>query len=517
MQSKSDEKQYRSTTTIDDLQDEVIELIFNKTSFQCALICGLVSKRWLKVSKQNYPFMQKVQLHIPNGEGIAERTFARTYKLVQLECLDPNTNYEKLLENCEKLHLESCQFENMAQLAHLLAGCKNLKSLDLDRPILDTYGPEGLEAAECCDNHSAIDLVLTLNNIPQWMVLRLFNIIQLDIVQLQINVIMTEPYWLVADMMDYVHRNHKSVFKVLNWNMFPEKTISPLLFSQIKQLTSLSIQVDSKMVLNQIAANLTELKNLTVKLHLIDEDRNSLNLNNLKALTKLETLNIAVSFNGGVSLSLYVCELQQLKMLKVGHCIYGDYDDTEMLCRSLSQLQFPDLTPSCALNSMETLNLNYYLITRNMLQLIFRSMPNLQNLSSWNTNPYPLPPQKPFGIHLLKNLKTLKINTFWNNEYFLLNMKLPQLESFILLSSKKISFSDLSNIGYLHLAKQCPKLMEIRAQVQLQPVVTIASRKSSDCAFNNQENDVNVNDDGESSDYSDPYFMLVEDSSDSSD
>jgi hypothetical protein len=114
MQSKSEEDQYRSTTTIDDLPDEVIELIFNKTSFQCALLCGLVSKRWLKVSNQNTPFMQKVQLIISKGEDIAERTFARTYKIIWLGCLDLNSNYEKLLENCEKLCLDNCRFKNMA-------------------------------------------------------------------------------------------------------------------------------------------------------------------------------------------------------------------------------------------------------------------------------------------------------------------------------------------------------------------------------------------------------------------
>jgi hypothetical protein len=175
MQSKSEDDQYRSTTTIDDLPDEVIKLIFNKTSFQCALLCGLVSKRWLKVSNQNTTFMRKVQLIIPNGEDIAERTFARTYKLILLNWLDPNTNYEKLLENCEKLNLKHCRFKNMAHLAHLLAGCKNLKSLDLIRPKLAAYGPKELEAAECCFNHSAIDLVLILEDSSQWTVLRLQN------------------------------------------------------------------------------------------------------------------------------------------------------------------------------------------------------------------------------------------------------------------------------------------------------------------------------------------------------
>jgi hypothetical protein len=273
MQSKYEEEQYRSTTTIDDLPDEVIELIFDKTSFQCALLCGLVSKRWLKVSNQNTPFMRKVQLTIPNGEIIAERTFARTYKIIWLKCLDPNTNYEKLLENCEKLHLENCRFKNMAQLAHLLAGCKNLKSLDIIRPEMAAYGPEGLEAVERCTNHSAIDLVLILEDIPQWMVLRLFQIIQLDIGQLKIIVKPAVSASQIGDMMGYVYHNHKSVFKELDLRAFQEKTISPLFLIQIKQLMSLSIPVHSEMTINQIAENLTELKYLNVILAVISFEK----------------------------------------------------------------------------------------------------------------------------------------------------------------------------------------------------------------------------------------------------
>jgi hypothetical protein len=531
MQSKSEEDQYRSTTTIDDLPDEVIELIFNKTSFQCALICGLVSKRWLKVSNQNTPFMQKLQLIIPNGEDIAERTFARKYKLILLECLDPNTNYEKLLENCEKLCLENCRFINMAKLAHLLAACKNLKFLDLIAPELAASGLEGLDAAECCTNHSAIDLVLVLVDNAQWMVLRLFKIIQLDIGQLQITVEPAVSESQIADMMDYVHHNHKSVFKELDLKAYLEKTISPLLFSQIKQLMSLSILVYSEKVLNQIAENLTELKYLNVNLALIDEERNSFNLNNLKALTKLETLDIGVYSKGG-SLSLYVRELQQLKMLQVRNFdLHSDFLDFSLFAM---RLQLPDLTPQHALSSMENLILYDFPMTRNMLQLIFRTMPNLQNLLIKNPKANSYCVRKRLArnkneINRLKNLKILSIDNFWIDESFLRNMELPQLQSFRLLSNDTISFSELSNIGLLYLAKQCPKLVKITAKAPDKAVVLIASRKSVDCAFNNQEegetknlnelcfNDDNVNDDGECSDYSENDVEFLEDSSDSVD
>jgi hypothetical protein len=540
MQSKYEEEQYQSTTTIDDLPDEVIELIFNKTSFQCALICGLVSKRWLKVSNQNTTFMQKLQLKIPYGKDIAERTFARTYKRISLGCLDPNTNYEKLLENCEKLCLENCRFKNMAQLAHLLAGCKNLKSLALIRPGLAAYGPEGLEAVECFVYHSAIDFVLVLEDVRQWMVLRLFKIIQLDIGQLKITVV-PQPVGFaspIANMIDYVHHNHKSVFKDFKWDGFDQRTISPLLFNQIKQLMSLSIPVLSEMAINHIAENLSELKYLNLSSEVHDEE-NNFDLNNLKALTKLETLCISVYSYGG-ELNLYVCELQQLKMLQVrafnlNRVIYG-YSMSDM------RLEFPDLTPQHALNLMENLIISDFLISRNMFQLIFRTMPNLQNLLIKNPKPkkvfisdttYYVNKQLARNkneINRLKNLKTLNIDIGWIDENFLRNMKLPKLQSISLLSNDTILFWELSNIGLLYLAKQCPKLMEIWVKARNKPLVLIASRKSSACAFNNQEvgetknlnelcfddEDDNVNDDGECSDYSenDEDWFELGDSSD---
>jgi hypothetical protein len=548
MQSKSDKAQYRSTTTMDDLPDEVIELIFNKTSFQCALLCGLVSKRWLKVSNQNTPFMHKVQLTIPKGEIIAERTFARTYKIIWLKWLDPNTNYEKLLENTEKLYLEYCEFKNMAHFAHLLAGCKNLKSLDLLSPELAAYGPEGLEAVECCANHSAIDLVLILEDITEWIVLRLFKIIQLDIGQLKITV-GPQPVGFasqVADMIDYVHHSHKSVFKELEFDEFDEITVTPLLFSQIKQLIRLSIPVHSEKVCNLIAVNLTELKYLNVKLDLSVDDVNDeeypFNLNNLKALTKLETLGISVYSYGG-ELNLYVRELQQLKMLHVRafniNRISDGFSNSDM------QLQLPDLTPQHALNLMENLIIYDFLISRNMFQLIFRTMPNLQNLLIKNPMPNKVAltdssysVQKRLArnkneINRLKNLKTLNIDFGWIDENFLRNMKLPKLQSFSLLSNDTISFSELSNIGLLYLAKQCPKLMEIQAEIPNQQIVLIASRKSADFAFSNEEEgetknlnevcfddqDDNVNGDGECSDYSESDYdwFGLDDDSESSD
>jgi hypothetical protein len=530
---QSEEDQYRSTTTIDYLPDEVIELIFNKTSFQCVLICGLVSKRWLKVSNQDTPFMQKVHLNIQNGEDISERTFARTYKIISLGCLDPNTNYEKLLENCEKLYLENCRFKNMAQLAHLLGGCKNLKSLDLITPELAAYGLEGLEAAECCASHSAIDLVLILEHFSQWMVLRLFKIIQLDIGQLQITVEPNASASQLANMIDYVHHNHKSVFKVFNWNGFRENIVSPLRFNQLKQLMSLSIPLPDKMAINKIAENLIELKYLNLTAG-TDNEENYFNLNYLKALTKLETLGIDVYSYGG-ELNLDIRELQQLKMLQVrAFNLYRIISGSTVFDMSL---QFPDLTSQHALNLMENLIISDFLISRNVFQLIFRTMPNLQNLFIKNPKPNKVAysdteyyvrkrlARNKNGINRLKNLKTLNIDIGWIDESFLRNMKLPKLQSFSLLSRKTIPFWELSNIGLLYLAKQCPKLMEIRAEVPNKPVVLIASRKSADCVFNNQEvgetknlnevcfddEDDNVNDDGECSDYSEDecdYFVL---------
>jgi hypothetical protein len=330
----------------------------------------------------------------------------------------------------------------------------------------------------------------------------------------------------ITDMMDYVQHNHTSVFKVFKWVEFDAINNLPLRFNQIKQLISLSIPVHSEKVLNRIAENMTELKYLSVNLILIGIKY--FNLNNLKALIKLETLDIGVWSRKG-SISLYVRELQQLKMMQI-RCL-------NVHTVRLLLLQLPDLTPQHALNSMENLKLTDFVISRNMLQLVFRTMPNLQNLLIKNRGYLAKRLDRNKNeINRLMNLKTLNIDFCWIDENFLRNMKLPKLQSFRLFSNDTVSFSELSKIGLLYLAKQCPKLMEIRTKVSYKPDVLIASRKSADCAFNNQEvgetknlnevcfddDDDNVNDDGECSDYSEydlnfDVDVSVDDYSDSSD
>jgi hypothetical protein len=249
-------------------------------------------------------------------------------------------------------------------------------------------------------------------------------------------------------------------------------------------------------------------------------------LNNLKALTKLETLDIDVYAYSG-SLILYVRELQQIKMLQVRNFYLSQ--DFDRYSTPAIRLQLPDLTPQHALNSMENFKLSNFIITRNIFQLIFRTMPNLQNLFIKNPKPNTWYVRKQLarnknGINRLKSLKTLNIDNFWIDENFLRNMKLPQLQSFSLLSNDTISFLKLSNIGLLYLAKQCPKLMEIWVKARNKPLVLIASRKSAECVFNNQEEgetknlnevwiddeDDNVNGDGECSDYSDNDFDFLD-------
>jgi hypothetical protein len=461
--------------------------------------------------------MRKVQFTI-SKEDITKRTFARTYELIRLEFLDLNANYEKLLENCKELDLISCRFENMAHLAHLLVGCKKLKFLQLINPELAAYGPEGLEAVESCANHCAIDLVFELYDIRVWVVLRMFKIIQLDIGRLKISdrCDMCDIGALeIADMMDYVHHNHKSVFDHFEFEYsteFNEKIMSTLFFSQIKQLTSLSIlSVHSEEVLNGIAKNLTELKNLSISLEIPGGGENSFNpafnLNGLKALTKLETLDIELELDehdGGL-ISLYVRELQQLKTLEVRN--FNIFLIHTGFSESVMRLQLPDLTPQLTLNSMENLRISGFFMTRNMFQLVCRTMPKLQDLFIKNLKPNRSYLHKRLAlnkneIRRLKDLETLSIDNFWIDESFLRNMKLPQLQSFSLLSNDTISFSELSNIGLFYLAKQCPKLMEIRAEVRNEPVVVIASRKTADCEFHNQEEANEEDGDGEYSDYS---------------
>jgi hypothetical protein len=217
------------------------------------------------------------------------------------------------------------------------------------------------------------------------------------------------------------------------------------------------------------------------------------NLNILKSLLNLESLQIDV-FAYYRELMLYINELQQLKELKIRRLDHRPPNYFDCV------LQFADLTPEQPLCSMTHLRLLNFVITRNVFQLIFKTMPNLvlleinKNILIDQTKRLA---QNKNAISRLKNLQTLEIANFWVDDNFLYNMKLPQLKKFTLLDLEftggrpNINFS---HIGLLFLAKQCPKLMEITDKSTV-----IASRINAACPFNYH---FDQNGDGESSDYS---------------
>jgi hypothetical protein len=480
MQSKHESQQHRSTTTIDDLPDAVLELIFNRTSFKDQLLCGCVCKQWLKVTSQNFTFMRKVQLNISSWERQTALKLVRMYKIISIHYSNIAWDDQKCHDyfaKCEELKVDQCEFENISHLAHMISNCKSLKTLYLNRVIAP--GLEGLEAVESCVNINAINLTLRFDA-SNWKILQLFKIIKLDISELHIVIDEFEELSETAELMEYVHQNHRLAFRTLNFYDCKYKISAlPVLFiTQIKQLTSLSIPINSGQVIDQIGKNMTELRYL--ELHMItNEEIWPTNLNTLKTLSKLQHLKIGVIADYRSSLNLYINELQQLKFFE-----FRNYS------MNRCSLNFSDLTPQHQLISMKQLMVNCFVITRNMLQLIFKTMLDLESLRISN---YFGSQKKPLSrnnnaIGQLKSLQRLEIDRFWVDENFLRNMKLPKLNILKLLSVyEEVSSSALSNVGLLHLAKHCPKLLEIKTNNLSPAKNVIASRKTAECKFNNQD------------------------------
>jgi hypothetical protein len=484
MDTKSERDQYRSSKTVDELPDDVLKLIFAQLNFRSTLLCGRVCQRWLEITSENITFMRKVQLNIElDHESDSIPKLVRTYKVIQIE--NWLIRGLEIFGNCEQLVLVSCKYKNEAQLSHMLVDCKRLKTLELYMPRLAAYGSDGLEVVENCTDNFPIDLKLTFDNVSSWVILQWFKTINLDISQLQIRILKNVCNTDIAGMMDYIHQNHRSTFKEFDV-MLSDLSLSPIFINQIKHLTSFKIfQNNNPELLYQICNNLPELRKLKIIIFQYIG-----NLNNLKSLLNLESLRIDVFANTEPQM-LNINELQQLKELIICH------PPNNVDC----VLQFADLTPKQPLCSMTHLRLLNFVITRNVFQLIFNTMPNLVlleiNKNIWTTQKKRLAQNKN-AISRLKNLQTLEIANFWVDDNFLYNMKLPQLKKFTLLGltfigeRPHINFSDM---GLLFLARQCPKLIEITDEER----TVIASRKNAAYYFNYH---FDQNGDGESSDYS---------------
>jgi hypothetical protein len=474
MQSQHKTQQHRSTTTIDDLPDVVLELIFNRTSFEDQLVCGCVCKHWLEVTSQNFTFMRKVQFNIIWWGEETEFELVRMYKIIKIIGEDIAWADQKFcvyLAKCEKFELNRCQFESIGHLAHIISNCKSLKILYLNVCHVKDSGFQGLQAVKSCANINAIDLTLE-TKASNWKILQLFKIIKLDISELHIVYDGFASNSQIADFMEYVHQNHRLAFRTLALSLFDgpySSSISALpvlIFTQIKQLRRLSIPIDGGQMLDLIGKNLTELQYLKLNIY------GPTNFNNLNTLSKLQHLKIEMYSPTPLSLNLYINKLHQLKFLEVTNYSYTSGTFT---------LNFSDLTPQHQLRSMQKLIVYGLIITRNMLQLIFETMQNLESLRIVNGRPSKPLSRNNNAIGQLKSLQQLVIDDFWVDENFLRNMKLPQLQHLTLFYA--VSLSDFSNVGLLHLAKHCPKLLEIKTGFSHNPIV-IASRKTAGCIFN---------------------------------
>jgi hypothetical protein len=63
-------------------------------------------------------------------------------------------------------------------------------------------------------------------------------------------------------------------------------------------------------------------------------------------------------------------------------------------------------------------------------------------------------------------------------------MKLPELESLLVFSKKNaISIRDFNTVGLVHLATQCPKLMEIETNSTSDNSIIICARNTPECRF----------------------------------
>jgi hypothetical protein len=498
MDTTSEQDQYRSSKTIDELPDDVLKLIFTQLNFESTLLCGRVCQRWLEVTSENITFMRKVQLNLElEHESDSIPTLVRTYKVIKIE--NWLIRGLEIFGYCEQLVLVKCEFINAGHLSHMLADCKRLKTLELHMPRLAAYG-DGLEAVENCTKNFPIDLKLTFDNVSSWVILQWFKTINLDISQLQISIERNVYNSEIANMMDYIHQNHRSTFKEFDV-ILDDLTLSPLFISQIKHLTSFTIIQYDQELLYHICNNLLELRKLKIRLFTelignIIEDFNS--------LLNLESLQIDV-FDFNEELILYINELQQLKELKI-HKLKSSDSDVDCV------LQFDDLRPNQPLCSLTHLHLLNFVIKRNVFQLIFYSMPNLVlleiNKNTCGTQKKRLSQNKN-AISRLKNLQTLNIDNDWVDDNFLYNMKLPQLKKFTLLGlafTGRRPHVNFSQMGLFFLARQCPKLMEITDRNDEEHV--IASRKNAACPFNYHFEDE------ESSDYSEHEYEDMYEESD---
>jgi hypothetical protein len=465
--------------TIDDLPDEVLTKIFNQIDFKSALVCSLVCKRWLEVSNSNINFMSTVNLRISvkNIDWICR--MIRTYRIISIKTvsfdqINLDEKWKRVLAHCETLKLLDCKFQNNKQVAYILNSCKSLKVLKIVNLVVNDDGIDERDDWEESPNNFPIKLELALHhNISTWTILRLFQILRMQLSGLHLDLRRLYPRYRKisewTDMLAFIHQNYSSVFIELYLDYITEPSWPPLFINQIKQLTDLTIDSNpKKIIFNQICENLIELQKLSIY---IDRSPSTMtdskDLKNLKSLPKLKSLkvNLPSSKNKEV-LKLSISELN-LERLTISPS-NGDSGP----CK----LEFSVPTPAQQLTSVKELYLESIQVTRNLLQQIFKQMPNLEVLSiiSWQNSlrgavffwDRPSHPKcltfKKNSINKLTNLRSLSIDGWWIDDSFLRKMRLPKLENFRIYRNNRSRLGGFVWLIVQHLYMQCPKLKPIQ-------------------------------------------------------
>jgi hypothetical protein len=443
-----------SPNTIDDLPDKLLTQIFNRTDFKSALLCSLVCKRWLKVFNSNINFMSTVNLDISevNINWICE--MIRRYRIISITRvtfyqLYLDEKWKRLLANCETLKLYGCKFQDYKQVAAMFTSCKSLKILRIDDLVLNDNGFRERDDYGESANNFPIKLELILFNNSTWTILRLFQILRMQISGLHLNLVRLRNISDMADMLAFVHQNYSSVFNRLNVPSIIESSLPPLFINQIKQLTDFSINSGiSNNVFNQICENLIELQKLSIFI-----GKDSKDLNDLKSLPKLKYLRVHLQYNEVAKLSISELHLERLEI----ECIDPDNDHCT--------LEFPVPTPAQQLTSVTELYLYRIKVTRNLLQQIFKRMSNLEVLSMRNSYISSQSTGLTFkknSINKLTNLRSLSIDGFWIDDSFLCKMRLPKLEHFLIFHHRRFRFEGASRLLVQCLYMKCPKLKPIQ-------------------------------------------------------
>jgi hypothetical protein len=219
----------------------------------------------------------------------------------------------------------------------MLSYCKILGELRIMYPHLRDYDLDGLDAVQSCTNNRAIKLTLIIVDMAKWVVLKLFQIIHLELGHLGFILLPEVKLSDITCIMDLIHQNYRLVFDAFTFET-QDSALTPLFISQMTDLQHLELR---------FARHIHS------------------NLNNLKSLTKLKSLKLNIIWTND-ELDLNVDELQQLEKLKI--------------VNGMSVKSTLKISRGRQMTALKELTIINFQITRNQLQLIFTKMPSLGQL-----------------------------------------------------------------------------------------------------------------------------------------